>query len=153
MKGGTRIVSRLFLLIATGFSLEACTSSGNITEYQVPAAILRAFRSEHPLVESPVYNVITKDGLKVYQVSYLEGETEKEIFYNVQGKPFVSRADKRRADQERERLEEEAREASEAQKEETEAEHSHSEHPDGSHQKQPLKGDQASEKSQNEVHP
>ena len=73
---------------------------------------------------SPVYSVTMKDGVKVYQVNFMEEENEREVCYNVQGKPFVSRADKRRADQERERLEEEARESEERAKEaDVESEH------------------------------
>lgn len=50
---------------------------------------------------------MTKDGFKVYQVQYLEGEEEKEAWYNVQGKPFVSKAERRVVEQERLKQQEE----------------------------------------------
>lgn len=113
-----RSLGLVLTLALLSFGWAGC-KSGGITEYQAPAAILRAFRAEHPSAASPSFSVTTKDGIKVYQVEFMEDEAEREVFYNVQGKPFVSKADKRKAEQERERLEEEAREAAEEKQKES----------------------------------
>lgn len=85
-----------------------CQPGSEITEYQAPAQILRTFRSEHPGAQAVSYRQMTKDGVKVFLVQYIEGEEEKEVWYNVQGKPFVSRAERRSAEQERQKQQEES---------------------------------------------
>jgi len=95
------------ILIGYSVLLQGCQPGTEITEYQAPAQILRTFRSEHPSAQDVSYRQMTKDGVKVFLVQYLDGEEEKQAWYNVQGKPFVSRAERRSADQEREKQEEE----------------------------------------------
>lgn len=89
--------------------LLAGCKTAEITEYQVPATILRAFRKDHPQAQAPRYSLQMRDGFRVYQVEFLEGDTESDLYYDVQGRIFVSKADRRRAEQEREAREEEAR--------------------------------------------
>jgi len=88
-----------FLIGCTAF-LEGCQPGTEITEYQAPAQILRTFRAEHPGAQAVSYRQLSKDGVKVYLIQYLEGEEEKDVWYNVQGKPFVSKAERRSAEQE-----------------------------------------------------
>jgi hypothetical protein len=95
------------VLIGCGVILQGCQPGTEITEYQAPAQILRAFRSEHPAAQAVSYRQMTKDGVKVFWVQFLDGEEEKEAWYNVQGKPFVSKAERRSAEQEREKQQEE----------------------------------------------
>lgn len=95
-------------LIGGTVFLLGCQPGSEITEYQAPAQILRTFRSEHPGAQAVSYRQMTKDGVKVFLVQYLEGEEEKEVWYNVQGKPFVSRAERRSAEQERQKQQEES---------------------------------------------
>lgn len=94
-------------LAGGGLLLQGCQPGSEITEYQAPAQILRSFRTEHPAAQAVSYRQMTKDGFKVYQVQYLEGEEEKEAWYNVQGKPFVSKAERRVVEQERLKQQEE----------------------------------------------
>jgi len=105
-----RILRLLLAVTVIGWIvlLEGCQSGSEITEYQAPAQILRAFRAEHPAAQAVSYRQMTKDGVKVFLVQYLDGEEEKEAWYNVQGKPFVSRAERRSADQERQKQQEES---------------------------------------------
>jgi hypothetical protein len=95
------------LHIGGSILLQACQPGSEITEYQAPAQILRTFRAEHPEAQAVSYRQSTKDGFKVYLVQYLDGEEEKEAWYNVQGKPFVSKAERRVAEQERVKQQEE----------------------------------------------
>lgn len=101
-------LAMVFLLGGGILLLQGCHPGSEITEYQAPAQILRAFRSEHPGAQAITYRQMTKDGFKVYLVQYLEGEEEKEAYYNVQGKAFVSKAERRMADQETLKKQEEA---------------------------------------------
>ena len=94
-------------LAGGGLLLQGCQPGSEITEYQAPAQILRSFRAEHPAAQAVSYRQMTKDGFKVYQIQYLEGEEEKEAWYNVQGKPFVSKAERRVVEQERLKQQEE----------------------------------------------
>ncbi len=96
-----------FLIGCTAF-LEGCQPGTEITEYQAPAQILRTFRAEHPGAQAVSYRQLSKDGVKVYLIQYLEGEEEKDVWYNVQGKPFVSKAERRSAEQERLKQQEES---------------------------------------------
>lgn len=95
-------------LIGGSALLEGCQPGSEITEYQAPAQILRTFRAEHPAAQAVSYRQVSKDGVKVYCVQYLEGEEEKESWYNVQGRPFVSKAERRAAEQERLKQQEES---------------------------------------------
>ncbi len=88
--------------------ISGCQPGSEITEYQAPAQILRTFRAEHPGAQAVSYRQMSKDGVKVFWVQYLEGEEEKEAWYNVQGKPFVSKAERRSAEQERLKQQEES---------------------------------------------
>ena len=89
------------LLLGGMTFLQGCQPGSEITEYQAPAQILRTFRAEHPGAQAVSYRQLSKDGVKVFWVQYLEGEEEKEAWYNVQGKPFVSKAERRSAEQDR----------------------------------------------------
>ena len=62
---------------------------------------------DHPAAHAVSYRQMTRDGVKVYLVQYDDGEEEKEAWYNVQGKPFVSKAEKRSVEQERQKQQEE----------------------------------------------
>ena len=96
------------LLIGGSTFISGCQPGSEITEYQAPAQILRTFRAEHPGAQAVSYRQMSKDGVKVFWVQYLEGEEEKEAWYNVQGKPFVSKAERRSAEQERLKQQEES---------------------------------------------
>jgi hypothetical protein len=94
--------------------LVAACKTADITEYQVPATVLRAFRKDHPGAQAPRYSLQMRDGFRVYQIEFLEGDAELDLFYDVQGRPFVSKADRRRAEQEREAQKEEAQQEAES---------------------------------------
>ena len=100
-------ISSALTVLGCSALLQGCQPGTEITEYQAPAQILRTFRSEHPTAQAVSYRQMTKDGVKVFWVQYLDGEEEKEAWYNVQGKPFVSKAERRSAEQERQKQQEE----------------------------------------------
>lgn len=100
--------SPVAILLGSICIFSGCQPGSAITEYQAPAQILRAFHAEHPAAQSVSYRQMTRDGVKVFWVQYTEGEEEKEVWYNVQGKPFVSKAEKRSLEQERQKQQEEA---------------------------------------------
>jgi hypothetical protein len=94
----------LFLISLLGFFLLGCQPGTQITEYQAPAHILRVFKSEHPNAQSATYRQMTRDGVKVFLIQYQEGEEDREAWYNAQGKPFISKAEKRSADEQKQKL-------------------------------------------------
>ena len=109
---GLRVLKTLSLLtLPLISSLQGCQPGNELTEYQTPAFILKAFRRDHPHAESVTYRQLTRDNVRVYQVNYEEveedGEVSKVAWYNAQGKPFVSRSEKRLAEQEQQKLAEE----------------------------------------------
>lgn len=110
-KGSRLIKDFKILILAVMPVLWGCQPGSQLTEYQAPAFLLRAFHKDHPNAESVTYRQMTKDGVRVYLVDFMEmdegSEVEKEAWYNAQGKPFVSRASKRLAEQEQQRLAEE----------------------------------------------
>lgn len=97
------------LILIGIFAIFFGCKSGEITEYQLPATIHRAFKKDHPNAGSAQYSVQMRDSVKVYQIDFVEGETEQTVFYDVQGRLFVSKAERRRAEQEKAALEEDVR--------------------------------------------
>jgi hypothetical protein len=96
-----------FLWVFGGTSLSACKPGSEITEYQAPAHILKIFHTDHPHAESATYRQMTRDGVKVYLIQYQEGEEDKEAWYTAQGKPFISKAERRTAEEVQKKLQEE----------------------------------------------
>ena len=88
---------RHFILILlvwahTGY-LTACTAfkGKSLTIYQVPAAVLDAFKELHQLARDPEFIETYKKGIRVYLVQFTEGEELHEMTLNAYGKPVVSK--------------------------------------------------------------
>lgn len=71
--------------------LTACTAfkGKSLTLYQVPAAVLDAFKELHPLARDAEFIETYKKGVRVYLVHFTEGEEAHEMTLNAYGKPIV----------------------------------------------------------------
>jgi len=79
---------RFFVLIICWLGLmSACSlNGGSLTEYQVPPAVLSAFRLEYPAATDTEYRQFTKRGVKVYAVEFDLGGLRHEVNYTLQGR-------------------------------------------------------------------
>ena len=73
-----------FWALFAGCSLK----SGGLTEYQVPPAVLSAFRLDYPTATEAEYREFTKRDIKVYAVEFDLGGLRHEVNYTLQGKPI-----------------------------------------------------------------
>ena len=89
-----RRIALLFIAGCVCIPLFACNalSGKSLTLYQVPAAVLDAFKELHPLAHDPEFIESYKKGVRVYRVRYIEGEEEHDLTLNAYGKPIVPKA-------------------------------------------------------------
>lgn len=73
-----------FWALFAGCSLKG----GSLTEYQVPPAVLSAFRLDYPTATEAEYREFTKRDIKVYAVEFDLGGLRHEVNYTLQGKPI-----------------------------------------------------------------
>lgn len=71
-----------WLSLLCGCSLKG----GSLTEYQVPPAVLSAFRLEYPAATDAEYRQFTKRGVKIYAVEFDLGGLRHEVNYTLQGR-------------------------------------------------------------------
>jgi hypothetical protein len=79
---------RLFILFvcSLGFISGCSLRGGGLTEYQVPPAVLSAFRLEYPAATDTAYRKFTKRGVKVYAVEFDLGGLRHEVNYTLEGR-------------------------------------------------------------------
>lgn len=104
----------LLLGVDSGY-LTACTAlkGKSLTLYQVPAAVLDAFKELHPLARDPEFIETYKKGVRVYLVHFTEGEEAHEMTLNAYGKPIVPKVKPEEANRLDEAKEESTKAASE----------------------------------------
>jgi len=89
------LVMGRFFLMGLILSLSGCSLKGrSLTHYQVPAEVLKSFRTTHPTIEQVEFSSFMKDGVKLFQASFEEDGEMHEVQYNVHGVVFVPKAEK-----------------------------------------------------------
>jgi hypothetical protein len=89
------VVVRRLSFIGLLLSLCGCSFKGrSLTHYQVPAEVLKSFRTTHPTIEQVEFSSFMKDGAKLFQAAYEEDGEMHEVQYNVHGVVFVPKAEK-----------------------------------------------------------
>ena len=75
------------ILAAAGLLVSIHSIAGkDITEYQVPPAVLTAFKSAYPNATDVEYEENMKNGVKVYEVEFKVNDVKYEVDYSVEGK-------------------------------------------------------------------
>jgi len=69
-------------LIASGSAM----ADKDISEQQVPAAVLKTFRSVYPNVSAVEYEEKVKNGQAVYKIEFKDNGLEHEVVYSADGK-------------------------------------------------------------------
>ena len=81
------LISRLALVIATValFSFSAVAQEKKLTEKDVPAAVISAFKNAYPKAKIRGYALEKEDGKTFYEIESNEGTTQRDVQYNPDG--------------------------------------------------------------------
>ena len=81
------LISRVTLLIATValLSFSAIAQEKKLTEKDVPAAVISAFKNAYPKATIRGYALEKEDGKTFYEIESNEGTTQRDIQYNADG--------------------------------------------------------------------
>ena len=74
------------ILISFGLVLAVNENEQEISEKEVPAAVLKAFKTAYPNANDIEYTKEKEDGQTVYEIEFELGERELEALYNGDGK-------------------------------------------------------------------
>lgn len=78
------------LIIVISTAVCGCSlNSHTLTEYEVPASVLVAFRAAHPQASEISYQQAMRRETKIYRIQFTESGLEQDTEYSVEGKPII----------------------------------------------------------------
>jgi uncharacterized membrane protein YkoI len=83
------VIALVSTLLASGSVL----AGKDVTEQQVPPAVLKTFKSVYPNVSDVEYEEKTKNGQTVYKIEFKENGLKHEVVYSADGKVLKAKLD------------------------------------------------------------
>jgi antibiotic biosynthesis monooxygenase (ABM) superfamily enzyme len=77
--------SNRVLMVMFGWVLSSQALPEELTEYQLPPAVLKAFRADFPGAVEVEYEVEKERGVKVYEIEFRQDDLKREVEYDQNG--------------------------------------------------------------------